>query len=283
MTTRTPPAATTAGPAAPAPGGFAVAARIFGNEAGKQARLLWRRRGLVISGVIAAGTSYLLFRLLIEGGHITAPMVALTLPGLVLGYAFAAMAAMQGAGDIGEEVLGGTLEQSQFSPAQPGLLLAGRLAGLAGLGLAGAAVLGLGFGFGFGVHYTTRPDVLLPLLLTILDGLAYALTMTALVLRVASIGAIVHVFNMAIMFFGGMAIPVSAFPHGVQIFARFVPTTLGVEAINTTLAGRGLSAAWADGTLPWLIVHTVVLGALGWVTYTRTLRRARREGGLSPR
>lgn len=54
--------------------------------------------------------------------------------------------------------------------------------------------------------------------------------------------------------------------------------TLGVEAVNTTLAGRGLSAAWADGTLPWLIVHAVVLGGLGWIAYSRTLRRARREG-----
>lgn len=283
MTTLTPPAETAAGQAAPAPGGPAVAARMLGNEAGKQARLLWRRRGLVIAGIVAAGTSYILFRLLIEGGHITTRMVALTLPGLVLGYAFAAAAALQGAGDIAEEVLGGTLEQSQLSPARPNLLLVGRLAGLTGVGLAGAVVLGLVFGFGFGVHYTIRPDVLVPLMLTVLDGLAYALLMTALVLRIASIGAIVHVFNMAIMFFGGMAIPVSAFPHGVEIFARFVPTTLGVEAINTTLAGRGLSAAWSDGTLPWLIVHTVMLGALGWITYLCTLRRARREGGLSPR
>ncbi len=67
------------------------------------------------------------------------------------------------------------------------------------------------------------------------------------------------------------------------IFARILPTTLDVEAVNTTLAGRGLGAAWADGTLPWLIVHVVVLGSLGWITYLHTLRRARREGGLSPR
>jgi ABC-2 type transport system permease protein len=191
-------------PAGPGPGGLAVTARILGNEAGKQARLLWRRRGLVIAGIAARSASYILFRLLIEGGHITTPMVALTLPGLVLGYAFAGTAAIQGAGDIGEEVLGGTLEQSQLSPAPPGVLLAGRIAGLAGTGLAGAAVLGLAFGLGFGVHFTIGPGVLVPLLLTVLDGLGYAVLMTALVLRVASTGAIVHVFNMAIMFFGGM-------------------------------------------------------------------------------
>jgi ABC-2 type transport system permease protein len=269
-------------PGAP-PGGQAATARILGNEIGKQARLLWRRRVLVATGILAGGANFVLFRLLIGGGHISAPMVAVTLPGLLLGWIFAANAALQGAGDIAEEVLGGTLEQSQLSPARPSLLLAGRLAGLAGGALVSAVVLGLVFGLGYGVHYTIGPGVLVPLLLTIADALGYALLMTALVLRVASIGAVVHVFNMAIGFFGGMVVPVYAFPHGVEIFARILPTTLGVEAVSTTLAGRGLGAAWADGTLPLLIVHVVVLGGLGWLTYLHTLRRARREGGLSPR
>jgi ABC-2 type transport system permease protein len=279
---------TASAPAVPAPravpsGGLASAVRMAGNETGKQVRLLWHRRGLTITGMILGGANYLMFRLLIEGGHISTMMVAVTLPALVLGWAFAAKAAIQGSGDIAEEVLGGTLEQSQLSPALPSTLLAGRLVGLAAEGLVSAIALGFIFAAGFGVHYVVRPDALVPLLLTILDGLGYALLMTALVLRVASIGAIVHVFNMTIMFFGGMMVPVTAFPHPVEMFARVVPTTLGVEVLNTTLAGRGLGSAWADGTLPWLIVHVAVVGCLGWVSYLYTLRRARRGGGLSPR
>ena len=48
-------------------------------------------------------------------------------------------------------------------------------------------------------------------------------------------------------------------------------------------SGHGLGAAWSDGTLPCLLVHVAVLAGLGWVAYLSTLRRARREGGLSPR
>jgi ABC-2 type transport system permease protein len=139
------------------------------------------------------------------------------------------------------------------------------------------------FWAGFGVHYTVRPDVLVPLLLTLADALAYGLLMIALTMAVASIGAVVHVFNMTVMFFGGMLVPVTAFPHGAAIFARFVPTTLGVEVLNTTLAGHGLAAAWHNGTLPWLLAHAAVLAGLGWAAYLGTLHRARREGGLSPR
>ena len=144
-------------------------------------------------------------------------------------------------------------------------------------------MLALAYGFGYGPHWVIRPDALAPLALTIADALGYGLLMTALTLRLASIGAVVHVFNMAVMFFGGMFIPITLFPHGIEIVARFVPTALGVEVLNTTLAGRGLRTAWADGTLAWLLVHTVALIGLGWITYLYTLRRARREGGLGPR
>lgn len=195
--------------------------------------------------------------------------------------AVASTAALQGSGGIAEEVNGGTLEQAHLSPASPSLLVTGRLAALAVEGLIPAIVLVAAFGFGYGPHWVIRPDALVPLALTIADGLGYGLLMTALTLRVASIGAVLHVFNMAVMFFGGMFIPVTLFPHGVEIFARFVPTALGTEVLNTTLAGRGLGTAWSGGTLPWLLVHTAAIIGLGWAAYLYTVRRARREGGLS--
>jgi ABC-2 type transport system permease protein len=242
-----------------APRWFAL--RALGNETGKGLRLMWRRRMLTISGIVLNGLLYLMIQLFIGGGHIVPAVLALTLPGLAA-YALASTAALQGSGGIAEEV-NGTLEQSHLSPAPPSLLVAGRLAALAIEGLIPAILLALAFGLGYGPHWMIRPDALVPLLLTVLDALGYALLITALTLRVASIGTVVHVFNMAIGFFGGMWIPVTRFPHGVEIFARFLPTALGTEVLNTTLAGHGLGTAWSDGTLPWLLVHVAVLGGLG--------------------
>lgn len=99
----------------------------------------------------------------------------------------------------------------------------------------------------------------------------------------ASIGAITHVFNMAIMFFGGMLVPVTAFPEEIQTISHLVPTSLGVQALNTTLSQGRLSASWSDGTLPGLLVHTTVLVVAGLAVYGVTMRRALREGALSPR
>jgi ABC-2 type transport system permease protein len=261
-----------------APRGFAL--RAFANEAGKGLRLMWRHRAITITAIVLNGFMYLMIQFFIGGGHLVLPVLALTLPGL-FALAVASTAALQGSGGIAEEVNGGTLEQAHLSPAPPSLLVAGKLAALAVEGLIPAIVLVAAFGFGYGPHWVIRPDALLPLVLTIADGLGYGLLMTALTLRVASIGAVVHVFNMAVMFFGGMFIPVTLFPHGIEIFARLVPTTLGTEVLNTTLAGRGLGAAWSDGTLPWLLVHTAAIIGLGWAAYLYTVRRARREGGLS--
>jgi ABC-2 type transport system permease protein len=249
------------------------------NETGKGLQLLWQRRALSVTFIVLQAIIFLGFRLLIGGGHLVTPLLATTLPAL-LAFAIAQTAALQGSGGIAEEINGGTLGQTQLSPAPPGLQVLGRLAALAVEGLAAATLLGLIFSFGFSVHYHLHPDALIPAILILADGLGYGLLIIALTVRVVSIGAITHVFGMVIQFFAGMLVPVTVFPHALEIVTRFLPTTLGVQALNTTLAGRPLSAAWADGTLGWLLVHTVVTFALGWALYTRNICRARREAGV---
>lgn len=260
--------------------GFAV--RTVASETAKGLLLLWRRRATLVMSSVTLALMYLLIEFLVGGGHINHAVLTATLPAL-FAFAVASTAALQGSGGVAEEINSGTMEQVQLSPARPSLLVLGRFGALAAEGLVPGAVVAAIFWSGFGVHYAVRPNVLVPLLLTIADAMAYGLLMVALTLAVRSIGAVMHVFSMVIMFFGGMFVPVSAFPHGVEIFARFVPTTLGVLVLNSTLAGRGLGAAWANGTLPWLLVHVVLLTGLGWAVYRFTIRKARREGGLSPR
>jgi ABC-2 type transport system permease protein len=87
---------------------------------------------------------------------------------------------------------------------------------------------------------------------------------------------------MAIMVFGGMLVPVTTFPAPLQAISHLVPTSLGVQAYNTTLTS-GLAASWSDRTLPWLLLHTVVLIGVALIIYAAAMRRALREGALSPR
>src|SRR5262249_53945890 len=218
----------------------------------------------------------------IGGGQLVKDLMVRTLPAL-LAVVVAGIAATEGVGGIAEEINGGTLEQIHLSPANPQLQVLARMGALAIEGLAAAVALGIVFVFGVGLDINPHPAALIPAVLTILDALGYGLIMTALTIRVPSIGAISHVGNMVVMAFGGMLVPINFFPHGLEIFAKFVPTALGVQSINPTLAGHGLGATWSDGTLLWLVVHTTIVVTAGFSLYVINIRRAQREGGLSPR
>lgn len=253
----------------------------FGNETAKGLRLAWHRRGTVVIGIVVGAILYLGISLFIGGGHVVEELMVLTLPAL-LAFIVAETAAMGGSGGIAEEVNGGTLEQTRLSPAPAYLQVLARMAALAVEGLLAATVLAVLFIVWFELDHTWHVAALVPAALTVLDALGYGLLMTALTLRVASIGAIVHVFNMVLMIFGGMLVPVTSFPEGIRTIAHVVPISLGVESLNATLADGGLATTWTDGTLPWLVVHTIALMAAGFATYAATMRRALREGTLSP-
>jgi ABC-2 type transport system permease protein len=256
--------------------------RLAQTEAEKGLRLMWRRRSMVVAAMIVYGLTYLGISLFIGGGHLVKDLMIRTLPAL-MALMVANIASVEGTAGISEEINGGTLEQTRLSPASPQLQVLGRMTALAIEGLTVAAVLGIVFAFGLGLDIKPHPAVLIPAVLTILDALGYGLIMTALVVRIASVGAISHVGSMAIMAFGGMLVPISLFPPGLETFARLIPTALGVQSVNTLLAGHELGATWSDGTLPWLLVHTAVFVAAGFGLYAINIRHAQREGGLSPR
>ncbi|HJP78252.1 MAG TPA: ABC transporter permease [Pseudonocardiaceae bacterium] len=263
------------------PAGPALQVRLVGNEIAKGLRLAWHRRGMIAMGAGLNLLTYLGINLFIGGGHVVTGLMTLTLPAL-LAVTVAQAVAVNGSGSLAEEINGGTLEQTRLSPTSAYLQVIGRIAALAVEGLLAAAVLAAVLVAWFGLDYTGHAAALLPAALTLLDVLGYGLLITALTLRVASIGAITHVFNMVIMFFGGMLVPVTLFPGPIETVSHLVPSALGIQAFNATLV-HGLGASWSARTLPWLLVHTVVLAVAGLVAYGAALRRALREGALSPR
>ena len=256
--------------------------RLWANEIGKGLTLVKRRWAMTVIGTLMTVTTYLGISLAIGGGRIAEELMLLTLPGM-MALITAATLSVEGAGGIAEEINGGTLEQAQLSPIRPITEVLGRVTALAVEGLVASAVIGIGLVILFGLRYDQHPSVIVPILLTVLDAMGYGLVIVALTLRVLSIGAITHVFNMIIMFFGGMLVPIAIFPAGVEYLARLIPTAAGIQAVNTTLSGEPLSATWSDGTLPFGLVHAAIFIAVGLAVYARNLRKARSEGGVSGR
>jgi ABC-2 type transport system permease protein len=269
-------------PAASRDGRVLLHLRLVANETEKGLHLWWRRRSMTLTTALAQGVVYLAVSLFVGGGHVVRPVMVLTLPAL-LASVVAVTAALGGSGGIAEEVNAGTLEQSQLELSPPELAVLGRLAALALEGVAVAVVLGVVFALGFDLGFHLTLAVAVPAVLAIGAALGYGLVITGLTVRLTSIGAVTHVTNMAVQFFGGMLVPVSLFPSGLETFARFLPITLAVEVLDATLSGKTLGATWADGTLPLLVAYAAGALGAGMAIYSLNVRRARREGGLSPK
>ncbi len=79
----------------------------------------------------------------------------------------------------------------------------------------------------------------------------------------------------------GTYLPVALFPHWLELVARLLPTTLGIEAtLRILFQKQSLVDLWADGSLPWLIAYTLALTAAGWLVFLRNQKQAMRNGTL---
>src|SRR5262249_54934076 len=144
-----------------------------------------------------------------------------------------------------------------------------------------AVVVAVGMTSSLGVGIPLQVLGLLPGVLTIIDIVGFALLIGGLSLRLPQIGAILHLINGLILALNGTLIPVELYPGWVQVTARFLPTTLGIEATRkVVLEGQSLGMIWATGTLPWLVAHTIGLTVLGWLVFLLNDRWARQHGTL---
>ena len=120
--------------------------------------------------------------------------------------------------------------------------------------------------------------------MAVLDVAGFGLLLGGLALRVASIGAILHVIQSIVFLLNGSIVPVSLYPSWLQVVARLSPTTLGVEVTRRILLqGQSLATVWSDHILIWLLVHSAAMLVVGGAVYQWNIQRALREGGLGPR
>ena len=258
-------------------------ARMLGNETAKGLLVLWANRGTVVPALAVLVVFYLLIQFLIGGGQLVRALYAPTFLGFA-SYALAYVVTLKMVAGTLEEMNAGTLEQVHLSPLPSWALSLGRLAA-AGIEAAGlTAVVSVGLILALGIRFTYQLDALVPVGLTLLDVAGFGLLLGALAIRVTSIGAVLHVLQGIVLFLNGAFVPVSLFPTWLQVLARLLPTTLGVEVTRRILLqGSSLAASWSDRSLVWLVAHSAGMLIVGAAAYDLSIRRALREGRLGPR
>lgn len=263
------------------PGPWVVAAtRAVFNETQKGLWLLWGHRTVVLLEILTFVAFYPFLQFVIGNGTIQRALVLSTLlPFLAVPLLY--LAILKLVSDLLEEVNSGTFEQMHLSPFSPAALLVGRLLAVFLEGVLIAVVIGVGMSWLLDVSIPLRPAGLLPAALTLIDIAGFALLLGGMALSLPQIGAIAHLFSGLIFLLNGAFFPLEWFPAWGQTLARFLPTTLGVLAMRkVVLQGQSLGSVWADGTLPWLLIHAALLAVLGWLVFLLNDRRARRRGTL---
>ncbi len=258
-------------------------ARMLGNETLKGLLVTWAHRGTLVPELGVLVVFYVFIQFFIGGGRLVHALFAPTLLAFAA-YALVYIVTLKTVAGTLEEMNAGTLEQIQLSPLPSWTLSLGRLAAAVIEAVGLTAFVGVGLIAVLGIHFTYRLDAVVPVVLTVLDVAGYGLLLGSLAIRVNSIGAVLHVLQSVVLFLNGAFVPVNLFPGWLQIVARLLPTTLGVEVCRKILLqGGSLASTWSDASLIWLVMHSTAILMVGAIAYQLSIRRALRHGRLGPR
>lgn len=248
------------------------------NETHKSLLLLWRKRSVVLMELIGMAATYPFIQFVIGNGTIDRTLAPPTLLAF-LAFPLVFVTTFTVVGDVLEEINTGTFEQMHLSPVSPAWLLVGRILASVIEGVLISTIIAVGLTWALGISLPLRATAIVPVVLTIIDIVGFALVIGGLSLRLPQIGALVHLFGGLIFVLNGGLIPLELYPGWMQVIARVLPTTFGIEALRKViLQGQSLWVIWADGTLPWLLVHAVGLAVLGWLVFLVNDQRIKQRG-----
>jgi ABC-2 type transport system permease protein len=162
----------------------------------------------------------------------------------------------------------GALERLLLAPLRLPALLAGKLLGGMVFGLVTTLAVLLIALMVFGAGGVNWPLLILGLILSAAAFSALGVLISVSVKEVFEAQTLANAFRFPMMFLGGVFVPVTSLPLGLQIVARVLPLTYAVEALHVAMAGGKVSLAMVD--LAALAAFTVVF--FGFASWTLTRR-----------
>src|SRR5215469_15683820 len=148
----------------------------------------------------------------------------------------------------------GTLEQMYLSPLPSWLLTIGlEVASIVEAAIS-ALLLSLFIELVVQVPLSLDWAALLPLVLLVLGSVGYSLILGGLTLLLKRLEILKELFQVAVLIFGGVLVPLERMPGWMAAIARFLPLTPGVDVLRKTLLdGVSLQTLAGDGMLWWLL------------------------------
>jgi ABC-2 type transport system permease protein len=201
-----------------------------------------------------------------------------------LGY-LAWMYTMSAIGDLSwglrREMNAGTLEQMSMSPAPVGLILIGRVLTNFLISTGEVLLLGIVMSLLVGMQVPMRWEGVAVLALMLVGVFGFGFMIAGAVLVFKQIESLANLVQNALLFLNGSMLPVEAMPGWMAAVVRTLPSTQGVVVLRkVVLGGQSLASVWQDRSLVWLVVHSAVYFAAGWLVFGFCERVAKEQGSL---
>lgn len=200
---------------------------------------------------------------LVGAGHPTQELITSSALGyIVTSYARQIVTAL--VEDLRSEASAGTLEQMHMSATPIDVLVLGNLSAVIIAATIRLVIIILGLRLFLNLHLPFRVESVVVLGITFvgLVGLAYLANGLLFILKQTK--AIVNVVTILLSFVNGAYLTLDRLPAGYAFLARFLPTTQGIFVLRrVTLEGASLLDVVNDGSLTFLVIHSVVLLILG--------------------
>jgi ABC-2 type transport system permease protein len=158
----------------------------------------------------------------------------------------------------------GSLERLMLAPIRLPALLAGKLLGGMSFGLMVTAVVLVIALAAFGIAGVNWLLLLLALLLSAAAFSALGAFVSVAVREIFEAQTLANFIRFPMMFLGGVFVPVTSMPLGLQVVARLLPLTYSVEAFRSALDGR----PFGDGVVDLAFLAgfaCVMFGLAVWV------------------
>jgi len=240
----------------------------------------WTYRMNSLATLLTMGLIFVAIGFMMTGGSLDAEELAPTFLGFIT-WMYAMMAIGNVAYGVRGEMSAGTLEQMAMSPAPLGIVLLGRL--IANLLVTTVQVLVVSIGLRqlAGIGAPMNAAGVLVLLLTLLGILGFGYLIAGAVMVWKQVESLANLVQNVLLFLNGSLLPIDQFPPWLTAVAQVFPSTQGIIVLRrVVLGGQSLASVWQDRSLVWLIVHSGLFWAVGWIVFLFCERTAKRRGSL---
>ena len=250
------------------------------NETRKNVLVIMSYRFNLLAELLTLFFVYTGVMFMIGDGKFDPVRMAPTLLGYLVWY-YALIAIGNMSYGLAEETQTGTLEQMYMSPAPTGMLLLGRSLATFIWSTGQILLLGLIIVVLLNIQIPLRAEGLVPFAFTMIGLFGFGFMIGGATLVFKHVQALSNLIQNLLLFLNGSILPVDKFPHWLELIARALPSTQGIIVLrNVVLNGQSLSDTWADGSLPFLVIHSLVYFVGGLLIFKYCEGIARRRGSL---